>query len=493
VRVIFLKGAPEVVLNFCHLTEPTKHDWLAQATHLGEHGLRVLACAYQLLPPHGSFVVNVAQNSVDLTMSCVLGFDDPPRDEAIDAIQSAHAAGITIKMITGDHPLTAFTIGRRLGIPNDHQDQSNRTAHGPSTGNRGENQSVLAQQIITGADLDALLVMNNLTALDQVILNHNIFARASPAHKLLIVQSLQRQHLSCCMTGAGVNDAPALKQANVGVAMGTGTEVAKEASHIIITDNSFATIVAAIRQGRCTYSNLLKILIFILPINAAQAWSLFLALILDLPIPFSGLQILWINMVPAILLGFVFAFEPPDPSLMMFPPRPIEKSIFGSFLIWRIVFVATLLVVSVLGIVQWEVKDQQQQRRDGSSDGSSSGDEEKKQIQTMAINALVVGQAFYLFNCRYPRYNVWPWQLVTGNRVIFVGLTGVGFAQVLLTYSKAFQSVFETKAIDDWAWLRMMLIGAILFLIIEVEKALVLRWHRWRGGPRCATWERTRR
>jgi magnesium-transporting ATPase (P-type) len=493
VRVVFIKGAPEIVISFCRLTEISKCAWLSQATHLADHGLKVLGCASQLLPPDGSLVVQVAQSLLELTMSCVLGFDDPPREEAMAAIQSAHAAGIMIKLITGDHPLTALTIGIRLGIHNGHpHDPSPPRRHQMMTTTTGTDmRASRAQGVITGADLDALIVHNDLTTLDEIILNHTIFARTSPTHKLIIIQSLQRQHLSCCMTAGGGRggggNAPALKQADVGVVMtrmteagvGGGTEVAQDVSQIIITgDHQFATLVEAIRYGRCTYSNLLKILLFILPINAAQAWCLLIALICDLPLPFNSLQILWINMVPAVLLGVVLAFERPDPSLMLFPPRHRDKSIFGSFLIWRIVFVMSLLVLIVLGNVQWE-----KHSNSGLSTLLEMADKEEKRrrFQTVSVNSLIVGQGFYLFNCRYPRHNVWPpWHLITGNPFIWVGLSGVAVAQVLLTYSKYLQALFETIALTGMTWLHMIILGGILFLIIEIEKGLVMTWHRGR-------------
>jgi magnesium-transporting ATPase (P-type) len=448
VRIIFLKGAPEIVVDFCSLSENSKTSWLTQAAHMGERGMRVLACAYQLLPPEGSLVVEVAHRLKDLTMSCVLGFHDPIREEVCNAVEIAHLAGITVKMITGDHPLTAMTIGESLKI----QDGTHN--------------------IVTGTDLDSLIMINDLTTFDHIVRNNNIFARTLPSHKLLIVQSLQRQNLTCCMTGNGVNDAPALLQANVGVAMGlTGSNVAKEASHIIITDNNFITIIEAIKYGRCTYENLMKILIFTLPINVAQPACIIVSLILDLKVPFIDLQILWINMVPAIFLGLVLAFEKPEPNLMMRPPRPREKSIFDQFLIWRIIFVSTLLVVCVLGNIQW--------RRSVHDD---DGDDDVKILRTVAINTLIVGQTFYLFNCRYPRDNVHPWKLLRGNSVLFFGIGGVILFQSLFTYSKYFQYAFETKSLDAWAWLQMVVLGFFLFLLIEIEKGFVHLWKKWFPG-----------
>jgi magnesium-transporting ATPase (P-type) len=449
VRVIFLKGAPERVIECCRLSENSKISWLTQAAHMGQRGMRVLGCAFQILPPEGSLVVEVAHRLTDLTITCILGFYDPTREEVSEAIAIAHTAGITVKMITGGHPFTSISIGDSLNI----QDGTHN--------------------VVTGSDLDSLIMSNDLVTFDQIVRNNNIFARTLPIHKLLIVQSLQRQHLTCCMTGYGVNDAPALLQANVGIAMGlTGSDVAKEASHIIITDHNFATIVKAIEYGRCTYDNLVKILIFTLPINVAQPASIIISLILNLDILFTDLQILWINMIPAILLGLILAFEKPETNLMMRPPRPVGKSIFGRFLIWRIILVATLLVVCVLGNVQWQKQRVQH---------------DLELLRTLAVNTLIVGQVFYLFNCRFPRYNVPPWRLLLGNPVIFLGISGVLLFQSLFTYSKYFQFIFHTKSLDVWAWLQMFLLGFSLFLVIEIEKGIVNLYRKRRNPRRRST------
>jgi magnesium-transporting ATPase (P-type) len=430
VRVIFLKGAVEKVLEFSR--QPNCSAWQSHTMRLADQGMRVLGCAYKLVPPDASLIAEATQGLKNFVLTCLVGIADPPREEAIAAIECAHRAGITVKMITGDHPVTARAIGTSLGI----QDGS--------------------QNFVTGADLDALLAEDDLVAFDEMVLRNHIFARTSPEHKLLIVRSLQRQNISCSMTGDGVNDAPALKQANIGVAMGSGTDVAKDASNIIITDDNFATIVEAIRYGRCTYSNLVKILIFVLPTNAAQAFSIIVALIIGLQVPFTALQILWINLITSITLGLVLAFEKPHPRQMTTPPRRVGKSIFGKFVAWRILFVATLLVAAVLGNFQWE------KLRFINLD----------KLRTIAVNTLSVGQVFYLLNCRFIRHNEMPpWNLLLGNPVVYIGLLGVILAQVLFTYAKPFQYLFDTKPLDGWSWAKMILFGASIFLLVELEKA----------------------
>jgi magnesium-transporting ATPase (P-type) len=435
VRVIFLKGAPERVFAMSRLTEAALTSWQSHAESLGEQGMRVLGCAYKVLAPDGTLAEEATHglgfNNFNIT--CLVGIADPPRDEAIIAIEAAHEAGITVKMITGDHPITACAIGRKLGLQNG------------------------THSAVTGADLDGLISNGDMATFDEIVLHNNIFARTTPDHKLLIVKSLQRQNLSCSMTGDGVNDAPALKQANIGVAMGSGTEIAKDASDIIITDDNFATIIEAIRYGRCTYNNLVKILVFVLPTNAAQAFSIIVALIIGVEVPFTALQILWVNMITSITLGLVLAFEKPQARLMRTLPRHAGKSIFGKFVGWRVLFVATLLVGAVLGNFQWE-----KLRFDS-----------LEKLRTVAVNTLSVGQVCYLFNCRHLRHSAWPpWNFLLGNPVIYLGLLGVTLAQGLFTYSTAFQSLFQTRPLDGWSWAKMLLLGFVLFLCVEVEKVL---------------------
>jgi magnesium-transporting ATPase (P-type) len=437
-----MKGAPERVFAMSRLTETALISWQSHAQYLGEQGMRVLGCAYKLLPPHGSLTEEASHGLGfnNFTITSLVGIADPPREEAIAAIEAAHKAGITVKMITGDHPITACTIGRKLGLQNG------------------------THCAVTGADLDTLISNGDLSTFDEIVLHNNIFARTTPDHKLLIVKSLQRQHLSCSMTGDGVNDAPALKQANIGVAMGSGTEIAKDASNIIITDDNFATIIEAIRYGRCTYNNLVKILVFVLPTNAAQAFSIVVALIIGVDVPFTALQILWVNLITSITLGLVLAFEKPQPRLMRTLPRPVGKSIFGNFVSWRVLYVATLLVGAVLGNFHWE----------------KLRFENLEKLRTVAVNTLSVGQVCYLFNCRHLRHSEWPpWNYLLGNPVIYIGILGVFLAQGLFTYSLAFQSLFQTKPLDGLSWAKMILFGIAIFSLVELEKMLSNCYRRY--------------
>lgn len=283
-KVIFLKGAPERLIS---LTSDRHSFWLGNADALAARGMRVLGLAYRILPSSApSFATNsltdddiFTERGGDYKMVSLLGILDPPRPEAITAVRHAQKAGITVKMITGDHPATALTIAKQVGI------QMN-PGFAPTP-----DDADMKLKAITGLELDEEWE-TSIDAFDTMVMSNHIFARTSPEHKLKIVQSLQRQHIICSMTGDGVNDAPALKAANVGVAMGiAGSGVAKEAAEMVITNDNFATIVDAVRIGRCTHQNLVKVLNFVLPTNGGQAFSIIFALIIGVDVPITALQV----------------------------------------------------------------------------------------------------------------------------------------------------------------------------------------------------------
>lgn len=429
-RVVLLKGAPEKVAKFC---DPLDYGyWTSNALNFAKEGKRVLGLAFKIVAKNTTLEVELhADKLKDFTMSALVGIIDPPRPEAIVAVKCAQEAGIIVKMITGDHPVTASAIGKAMGF---HVNESGT---------------------ITGNDLDQYLQKDDLVGFDKVVLENDIFARTSPEHKLRIVQSLQRQNICCSMTGDGVNDAPALKAANIGVAMGiTGTEVAKDAANMVITDDNFATIVDAVRMGRCTYNNLVKILAFVLPTNGGQAFSIVMALAIGVEVPITALQILWVNMVTSITLGLVLAFEEPHPSIMAMSPRRPGKAIFGTFLSWRVVFVTVLLVLAVLGNYQWE----------------SFRIDSVDKLRTISVNTLSVAQITYLFSCRNLRDNVNPMQMLRGNYTIWIGIFSVAVFQVLFTYAPPFQYIFHTEAIDGESWGKICVLAVGVFLAVELEK-----------------------
>lgn len=439
-NIVFLKGAPEKVCGFC---SEDSIPILDNATKLASHGMRVLCLAYQIIPSTLDFIHVFEDESPFKTkfkFSSLLGIIDPPRPEAIEAIAQAQQAGITVKMITGDHPLTAAAIGKTLGL---HINQ---------------------QGAITGTLLDELIA-NDPTTFDEIVITNDVFARTTPEHKLRIVESLQRQGKVCSMTGDGVNDAPALKASNLGVSMGiTGTEVAKDASKMILTDDNFATIVHAIRVGRCTYDNLIKVLAFVLPTNGGQAFSIIMALVINVQVPITALQILWVNMVTSVTLGLVLAFEKADESVMNLPPRRPNKAIFGRFLTWRILFITTLLVIATLTNYEWE----------------KTRFSSVHKLRTVAVNTFTTCQVGYLFNCRNLRNNPSSWKgYMLGNPVIYIGIFIIGILQVIFTYAPPFQYVFQTESIDGQAWGQIILWAAIIFVIVEIEKWIAERKQKY--------------
>lgn len=434
-----MKGAPERVLSFCSCDEhtgSTHADWHKHAESLAQKGMRMLALAYRILPTAYELPENLTPPATEeeaFRLVALVGIIDPPRAEAIVAVQVAQKAGITVKMITGDHPVTAYAIGRQLGL---HVDSNGRG--------------------VTGMELDGIAT-RSAAELDECVVKNDIFARTTPEHKLRIVESLRRQGYVCSMTGDGVNDAPALKAANIGVAMGiTGTEVAKEAAYMIITDDNFATIVEAIRIGRSTYTNLLKIIAFVVPTNAAQALSIFAALVIDVQVPITTLQILWVNTITSVTLGAVLAFDSPDRHILDELPRGRNKPVFGKLMTWRFATSTLFLIFVVLGIFHWE----------------KHRHENLQYLRTCSVNALVAAQVGLLFNCRDLRRNTDAASLLWGNLYLYLGVLAIIVCQVLFTYAPGFTYVFETKPIDGESWGKIILLAVAVFLAVECDKWL---------------------
>lgn len=482
VRIIFVKGAPERVMS---MTSAPVASWQAKGEALASRGMRVLGLAYRLVTADSPCASQnaLAEEDIftgknDFTMLTLLGIIDPPRPEAIVAVGNAQQAGIAVKMITGDHPVTALAIAKQLGIHrnplllNEELTREARARTISRARSRSRAGTIDDIRAVTGHDLDAALNTSEAT-FDELVLNNHVFARTTPEHKLRIVQSLQRQGVICSMTGDGVNDAPALKAANIGVAMGiTGTGVAKEAAKMVITDDNFATIVEAVRIGRCTYHNLIKILAFVLPTNGGQAFSIIMALVIGMEVPITALQILWVNMITSITLGLVLAFEKPHPEIMHVPPRRSTKPVFGRFLAWRLFFITVILVFAVLGNFEWEKID--------------NGDYSVKRLRTLAVNTLSVCQVAYLFSCRNLRSIATPYRIfVEDSREIWTGILCVAGFQALFTYAPPFQYIFQTEAMDGWSWGKCFIFGVITFVVVECEKSFAMatmrhRRHLWR-------------
>ena len=362
---------------------------------------------------------------------------DPPREDAILAVHQCRSAGIQVKMITGDHAVTAVAIGAQMSI--------------------GDGEKVL-----TGHDMEAM----DEGALRAVVDDVDIFARASPEHKLRLVRAMQANGQVVAMTGDGVNDAPALKRADVGTAMGqNGTEVAKEAAEMVLADDNFASIAHAVEEGRTVYDNLKKAILFILPTNGGEALTIIAAIMLGRMLPITPVQILWVNMITAVTLALALAFEPAERNIMQRAPRaPREPMLTGMF-VWRITFVSLILVTGTFGLFLWT-------REQGAS---------IELARTVAVNTLVMFEIFYLFNSRYIKANVLSLDGLLGNRYALVAIGVLIVFQVCFTYLSPMQALFGTTGIDVAMWVRIIMVASSVLFLVELEKAVIRRADRNRG------------
>lgn len=435
--VIYIKGAIEAILPRCQWQmtngreEPVdSHYWNLQQEQVAKQGRRTLALA-MLMVDENHRILHFDDVSQGLVMLGLVGIIDPPREEAIQAVAECHRAGIKVKMITGDHVATASAIAQQMGITDNPR---------AMTGNEVEQMS--------DSELEAQV--------EQI----DVFARSSPEHKLRIVQALQaRQHV-VAMTGDGVNDAPALKRADVGTAMGIkGTEAAKEASEMVLADDNFASITHAVEEGRTVFDNISKSILFILPTNGGEALTVLAAIALGTMLPVTPAQILWVNMITAVTLALSLTFESTEPGVMARPPRNTRSPILSPFMIWRIVFVSLLMVTGTFGLFLLE--------RNGGSDIDTA--------RTIAVNTLVVMEVFYLLNSRYLTRSVLSREGLLGNRFALYAIAAVMLFQLLFTYLPIMQLFFHTSAIGLLAWGKILIVGLILFLVVELEKKLLHR------------------
>ena len=435
---VFVKGAPETILSMCHeqrdsgnKTKPLNIGyWEKQANFIASRGRRVLAFAVKAVnPEHTVLEHDDVQDS--LIFLGLAGLIDPPRQEAIESIVKCHQAGIDVKMITGDHAVTASAIGKQLGLRN-------------------------SDKVITGQELDKL----DDEQLKSIVCDTGIFARTSPEHKLRLVMALQANEMTVAMTGDGVNDAPALKRAGVGVAMGkTGSEAAKEASEIVLADDNFSTIVAAIKEGRTVYDNIKKVISWTLPTNAGEALTIILALLLGLSLPITPVLILWINMITAVTLGIALAFEPTEENTMQRPPRSRNEALLSGGLLWHIVLVAGLFLAGVFSMYEYAIIK-------GYSETLA---------RTIAMNTLVVLEIFHLFFIRNMYGKSLNRKAVLGTRVVWAAVIAVTIGQFAITYVPWLQAIFETQAISVIDGLLIITVGVIMFCIIEIEKQIRLK------------------
>ncbi len=433
---IVVKGAAEQLLAMCDRQRQTNADapldlqqWHDRMAGAGALGLRVLALATKSVGA-GKRELNFADMQGGFSLLGLVGITDPPREEAIAAVRDCHAASIRVMMITGDHAGTAGAIATQLGIGN------GRT--------------------LGGSELDAM----DEAALLQAVRDVDVFARASPEHKLRLVRALQANGEVVAMTGDGVNDAPALKRADIGLAMGMkGTEVAKEASGIVLADDNFSTIAHAVEEGRTVYDNLKKAIVFIIPTNGGEAGMVLVAILFGMTLPITPVQILWVNMVTAVTLALALSFEKAEPDVMRRPPRSVGEPLLSGFMIWRIVFVSVLLTAGPIFLFTWE-----------SARGVSV-----EMARTAAINALVAGEIAYLFNCRYLLAPVRTWKDFTGNFYILLTVVILAIIQAVFTYTPFMHTLFGVVDIDFAAWVRIPFFGVSLFVAVELEKMLIRR------------------
>jgi len=445
--IIYLKGAPEQILARCAKVQDAAGEalpmdaerWQQRVEELANQGQRVLAVAYKPARDHQQ---ELGFDDVEegLVLLGLFGLIDPPRGEAIEAVAECRSAGIRVKMITGDHAGTALAIGAQLDLEN-------------------------SAEAITGHDLDRM----DDAALRARAREVDVYARVSPEHKLRLVTLLQTQGAIVAMTGDGVNDAPALKRADVGIAMGhKGTEAAKEASEMVIADDNFASIVHAVEQGRTVYDNLKKAIVFLLPINGGEALSIMIAVLFGFTLPITPVQILWVNMVSSVTLAMALAFEATEPETMRRPPRPANEAMLSGFLLWRIALVSILMAAGVFGIFGW-----------ASTHGSTL-----EEARTYAVNTLVAMEVFYLFSVRYLRAPSLKLEHVYNSRAAMIAVSVVVVLQLFFTYVPFMERFFDTRPVDFVHGLEIIALGVALFTILELEKLAFRKWRKKPDGRR---------
>ncbi|MDR1968263.1 MAG: HAD-IC family P-type ATPase, partial [Burkholderiaceae bacterium] len=436
--LLLVKGAPEPVLAMCanalagdgRAAAPLiTADWLAGIDRIAASGERVLAFAFRRLPQP---LERIGEPHLrELTLAGLVGFIDPPRPEAIAAVADCRSAGIAVKMITGDHAATACAIAAQLGLAQD-------------------------PVVLTGAQLDAL----DDRALPALAQGAQVFARTSPEHKLRVVRALQSQGAVVAMTGDGVNDAPSLKQADVGIAMGhKGTEAAKEAAQIVLADDNFASIVAAVSEGRVVYDNIRKVLAWTLPTNGGEALAVIGALMFGLTLPLTTAQILWINMALTITLGLVLAFEPPEDGVMRRPPRPARAALLTPFMLWRLALVSMLFALAVHLVMLW----------------GQARSLPLEATRTLAVNTLCALEIGYLFSVRYLHATSLTWRGARGTPAVLYAILTVVTLQLAFTYTPWMQALFNSRALRLPDLLLAPALGALVMFLLEAEKALLRR------------------
>ncbi len=433
-KLIFIKGAPDRLLDMASqersesgVQDFDKQYWEKQIREEAQTGKRLIGAAYHIMPPETT-AISHDDIQDDIIFLGLAGIIDPPREEAIEAVKVCSDAGITVKMITGDHVDTAKAIGKEMGI--------------------GDGEKALQ-----GKDLENM----NDNELADAAQEYDIFARTSPEHKLRLVKALQSKGSICAMTGDGVNDAPALKRADVGIAMGIkGTEVTKDSAEMVLADDNFSTIAAAVEEGRRVYDNLKKTILFILPTNGAESFLIMASILFGTMMPLTPVQILWVNMVTSITVSLALAFEKIEPHAMKRPPRSPKVPLLSGYFIWRILFVSILIGGGTL-LMNLHLLD------NGISEDI---------VKTITLQTIVITQMFHLFNSR----NINQFAInkdFFSNKAVFVVCGLLIILQLGITYIPFMNNVFGTYPLEAHYWIYPVVLGIIVFVVVEIEKAIM--------------------
>jgi Ca2+-transporting ATPase len=446
-RVIYKVGALERLIERCTDTLGEANELAAldmDAVHraaetMAARGLRVLAVARRHVDANHAKLEH-AHVSSGLTFLGLEGMMDPPRPEAIASVRECQRAGIAVKMITGDHLVTARAIAGQIGLKG-----------------REEQGKLVA---LSGRDLESISDAD----LPEIAERTAVFARVAPEQKLRLVKALQARGHVVAMTGDGVNDAPALKQADIGVAMGiSGTDVAKGAAAMILTDDNFASIEAAVEEGRGVFDNLTKFIVWTLPTNTGEAMVLLTAILFGTTQPALPVQLLWVNMMTSILIGLMLVFEPKEHDLMARPPRDPKCPLLTLSLLLRTCLVSLIILSGSFWLFFWEL------RTEGASEAAA---------RTAVINVIVLVEIAYLFSCRSLHHSVFTIGWFTNPWAISGSLAMLG-AQLLFTYAPVMNRLFHTSPINAESWLRIVGVAAAAFIAVEIEK-----WLRFGGRQR---------
>jgi Ca2+-transporting ATPase len=422
------EGAVEKVVEF---DAASVHE---QTERLAEQGLRTLAFAKKVFPA-STTRIDHADIASDLTFVGLQGMIDPPREEVKFAVQKCHEAGIAVKMITGDHATTAAVIAAQIGLSGAMR-----------------NDKLIA---LTGKEIAAMSEEELFKAAQSVA----VFARVTPEQKLRIVEALQHHNHIVAMTGDGVNDAPALRRADVGIAMGiAGTDVAKDAADMVLADDNFVSIEAAIEEGRTVFGNLMKFIVWTIPTNLGEGLIILLSIALMSSLPMLPIHVLWLNMSTALCLGLMLAFEPKEPNVMQRPPRRPDKPILTLPLIMRTLFVGTMMFIAGYGLFHWEMMN----------------GENEAAARTAAVTVFVMIEAFYLLNCRsliFPMWHVGLWS----NPLIFVGIAAMLTLQLLFVNAPFMNRLFHTAPLSLGKWAMIVAIAAVVYVLVALEKYIRMR------------------